>query len=575
MKNKDILLKDNKNNNLYPLAHKDSEQNVINDFYYGARVWLASNTNLNDIIKPGAYWLASGRNFTNAPWSSGSSKYGLLEVSKAEGDTGTGGGARRIIQKITRTVVSNSNITEITFWYRYYGTNGWSNWLEYSGTDSTNSFGLIKISGSTISASIPGDSFSISGGAGVLLSTNNNTITIGVDTGTLGGGTVTYVAVANTGGLSITGSTITSSGTISIGLTQLISSPPSSVAIYPIKFSKYGRITAFDSAITIPTKLTDLTNDGNFVQDSSYVHTNNNFTTTLKNKLDGIESSAQVNAIESIYVNNSLQSITNKSVNITIPQASSVYNGSLTFKKDDTFIKAFTANASANKTITFTTDTVNTVSLLTKSFIDSITFTSGTLPTTSTQKVITGGTSAQLTIPSITAKTVVDSVTFNNVVTGGTSTSFKPVSKKTVVTGGSTTAFSQAAKKTVITSASGATASYSSGILVITNGSFTSGDSISFDSAINVYTSLTTGDSVEELSTISVYTLLSLGAAGTCTTSDSVSISTESATVYTSLTSKNIDYVSSVGTLPSLSWTSADISNAVSITSTTVLTNVS
>lgn len=38
MKNKDILLKDNKNNNLYPLAHKDSEQNVINDFYYGARV---------------------------------------------------------------------------------------------------------------------------------------------------------------------------------------------------------------------------------------------------------------------------------------------------------------------------------------------------------------------------------------------------------------------------------------------------------------------------------------------------------------------------------------------------------
>ena len=47
--------------------------------------------------------------------------------------------------------------------------------------------------------------------------------------------------------------------------------------------------------ITVPTKTSDLTNDSNFPVDASYVHTDNNFTTTLKNKLDGIEAGAEVN----------------------------------------------------------------------------------------------------------------------------------------------------------------------------------------------------------------------------------------------------------------------------------------
>ena len=46
---------------------------------------------------------------------------------------------------------------------------------------------------------------------------------------------------------------------------------------------------------TIPTKTSDLTNDSDFVSDANYVHTDNNFTTTLKNKLDGIASGAEVN----------------------------------------------------------------------------------------------------------------------------------------------------------------------------------------------------------------------------------------------------------------------------------------
>lgn len=47
--------------------------------------------------------------------------------------------------------------------------------------------------------------------------------------------------------------------------------------------------------LTIPTKLTDLTNDGNFVTDANYVHTDNNYTTADKNKLAGIASGAEVN----------------------------------------------------------------------------------------------------------------------------------------------------------------------------------------------------------------------------------------------------------------------------------------
>lgn len=46
---------------------------------------------------------------------------------------------------------------------------------------------------------------------------------------------------------------------------------------------------------SIPTKTTDLTNDSNFVSDSDYVHTDNNYTSTEKSKLSGIASGAEVN----------------------------------------------------------------------------------------------------------------------------------------------------------------------------------------------------------------------------------------------------------------------------------------
>lgn len=45
----------------------------------------------------------------------------------------------------------------------------------------------------------------------------------------------------------------------------------------------------------IPTKTSDLTNNSDFVSDANYVHTDNNFTTALKDKLNGIATGAEVN----------------------------------------------------------------------------------------------------------------------------------------------------------------------------------------------------------------------------------------------------------------------------------------
>lgn len=46
---------------------------------------------------------------------------------------------------------------------------------------------------------------------------------------------------------------------------------------------------------SIPSKTSDLTNDSNYVSDASYVHTDNNYTSTEKTKLAGIAAGAEVN----------------------------------------------------------------------------------------------------------------------------------------------------------------------------------------------------------------------------------------------------------------------------------------
>ena len=74
---------------------------------------------------------------------------------------------------------------------------------------------------------------------------------------------------------------------------------------------------SYSDLVDEPTKLSDFTNDQNFPSDASYVHTDNNYTTTEKNKLSGIAEGAQVNKIESVKVEGTALTISNKSVNIT------------------------------------------------------------------------------------------------------------------------------------------------------------------------------------------------------------------------------------------------------------------
>lgn len=58
--------------------------------------------------------------------------------------------------------------------------------------------------------------------------------------------------------------------------------------------------TSGSASFNVPTKTSHLTNDSNFAVDSAYVHTDNNFTTALKNKLNGIAAGAEVNVVKSV-----------------------------------------------------------------------------------------------------------------------------------------------------------------------------------------------------------------------------------------------------------------------------------
>lgn len=65
----------------------------------------------------------------------------------------------------------------------------------------------------------------------------------------------------------------------------------------------------------------------NLVQDANYVHTDNNYTTTEKTKLGGIEEGAEVNVIEAISVNGVDATITDKKATVTIPEATKDASG--------------------------------------------------------------------------------------------------------------------------------------------------------------------------------------------------------------------------------------------------------
>lgn len=90
--------------------------------------------------------------------------------------------------------------------------------------------------------------------------------------------------------------------------------------------------------VTVPTSLSDLTNDANYVTDASYVHTDNNYTSGEKTKLEGIDTGAQVNVIETVKVNNTALTVTGKAVNVTVPTALSDLTNDANFVTDADYV---------------------------------------------------------------------------------------------------------------------------------------------------------------------------------------------------------------------------------------------
>ena len=106
--------------------------------------------------------------------------------------------------------------------------------------------------------------------------------------------------------------------------------------------------------ITVPTKTSELTNDSNFPVDANYVHTDNNFTTTLKNKLDGIAAGAEVNqnAFSTVKVGSTNVAADSKTDTLEL-----VAGSNITLTPDATNDKVTIASTDTNTTYTFANGT--------------------------------------------------------------------------------------------------------------------------------------------------------------------------------------------------------------------------
>lgn len=135
-----------------------------------------------------------------------------------------------------------------------------------------------------------------SDGTYVLLNTiSSGTSTLSWGTGGSGGsGGVTSVGVANAtnGGLTVSGSPIASSGTITIGHSNVLTSAQTTQAVYPIKIDKNGHISAYGSAVTIPTSATSSTTGISVADHSTTTIYGVGSNTTTASKASGANGSA-------------------------------------------------------------------------------------------------------------------------------------------------------------------------------------------------------------------------------------------------------------------------------------------
>lgn len=131
--------------------------------------------------------------------------------------------------------------------------------------------------------------------------------------------------------------------------------------------------------ITVPTKTSDLTNDSNFAVDASYVHTDNNYTSTEKSKLAGIASGAEVNVQSDWNATSGDALILNKPTIPTVPTNVSAFTNDAGYLTTHQSIKTInstsmvgTGDVSVQPTLVSGTNikTVNNNSLLGSGNID-------------------------------------------------------------------------------------------------------------------------------------------------------------------------------------------------------------
>lgn len=179
------------------------------------------------------------------------------------------------------------------------------------------------------------------------LTIGNNTYSIPVSGG--GGGTVTSVRVQATSPVQSSSSseqTVSLDTTISLAdaygdtknpygtktANYVLAGPTSGSSRVP----SFRQLVAADipdlsasylpASTTIPTKTSDLTNDSNFITDASYVHTDNNYTSTEKTKLSGIAEGAEVNqnAFSTVKVGSTSLTADSKTDTLTITAGNNI-----------------------------------------------------------------------------------------------------------------------------------------------------------------------------------------------------------------------------------------------------------
>lgn len=144
-------------------------------------------------------------------------------------------------------------------------------------------------------------------------------------------GTVTSVGLTNAtnGGLTISGSPITESGSITVGHSNVLTSAQTTQAVYPIKIDKNGHISAYGTAVTIPTVPTNVsafTNDAGYI--TSYTETDPIFTSSVAYGISSSDITNWNGKQAALVSGTNIKTINNTSLlgsgNITIEDASDI-----------------------------------------------------------------------------------------------------------------------------------------------------------------------------------------------------------------------------------------------------------